>query len=119
VQIVGPDGSSKLAYGFVSGVFGCAATGNNDEVRCSWLVFLWPRNPALRPGMLVQGGRRSDAARNTRETEGRMARGGKGRRERGPAVSSVCWKGLEGLDWHGSRACGFLVHQGGCKMMAS
>ena len=32
MQIVSPDGSSKLAYGFVSGVFGCAPTGNNDEV---------------------------------------------------------------------------------------
>ena len=31
--------SSKLAYGFVSGVFGCAATGNNDEV---FLVYSYP-----------------------------------------------------------------------------
>jgi len=103
VQIVSPDGSSKLAYGFVSGVFGCAATGNNDEVCCSRLIFLglhgaraikgsrgaraaaaakgaagtWHRNPALTPGVLVQGGRRSDAARDTRETEGRRARGGR------------------------------------------
>jgi len=32
VQVVSPDGSSKLSFGFVSGVFGCAGTGNNDEV---------------------------------------------------------------------------------------
>ena len=32
MQIVSPNGSTKLAYGFVSGVFGCAPTGNNDEV---------------------------------------------------------------------------------------
>jgi len=32
VQVVSPDGSSKLTYGFVSGVYGCAGTGNNDEV---------------------------------------------------------------------------------------
>ena len=35
MQIVSPNGSTKLAYGFVSGVFGCAATGNNDEVSLS------------------------------------------------------------------------------------
>ena len=32
LQIVGPEGSTKLAYGFVSGVYGCAGTGNTDEV---------------------------------------------------------------------------------------
>jgi len=118
VQIVGPDGSSKLAYGFVSGVFGCAATGNNDEVCCSRLVFLVAPQPRLNTGRLVQGGRCSDAARNTRETEGRRARGGKGRRE--AQQSAVCvLKVLAGLDWHGSRAGGFLTHQGVFKMMVS
>jgi hypothetical protein len=38
-QIVPLGDSSKLAYGFVSGVFGCAATGNNDEV---FLVYSYP-----------------------------------------------------------------------------
>ena len=32
MQVVGPEGSTKLAYGFVSGVYGCAGTGNTDEV---------------------------------------------------------------------------------------
>ena len=32
LQVVGPEGSTKLAYGFVSGVYGCAGTGNTDEV---------------------------------------------------------------------------------------
>merc|ERR1712216_210463 len=30
-RVVGPEGSTKLAYGFVSGVYGCAGTGNTDE----------------------------------------------------------------------------------------
>ena len=32
LQVVGPEGSTKLAYGFVSGVYGCAGTGNTDVI---------------------------------------------------------------------------------------
>ena len=44
---------------------------------------------------------------------------GEGREGERPSSQQCVLKVLAGLDWHGSRAGGFLTHQGVFKMMAS